>query len=118
MPLANIKTITKRELGGLFFLRRSRMFSSSFSRCCAAFSLYGMLSSTGLLSLPFFDWHPGSTCSRFRAAYGELRAEERRVGTIELLLTMPITAWQAIVGNFGLVAVPRAGAGADFPRRS
>ncbi len=27
-------------------------------------------------------------------------AEERRVGTIELLLTMPITAWQAIVGKF------------------
>ena len=27
-------------------------------------------------------------------------AEERRVGTLELLLTMPITAWQAIVGKF------------------
>jgi len=29
-----------------------------------------------------------------------LWAEERRVGTIELLLTMPITAWEAIVGKF------------------
>jgi ABC-2 type transport system permease protein len=29
-----------------------------------------------------------------------LWAEERRVGTIELLLTMPITTWQAIVGKF------------------
>jgi ABC-2 type transport system permease protein len=29
-----------------------------------------------------------------------LWAEERRVGTLELLLTMPITAWQAIVGKF------------------
>ncbi|HRT09702.1 MAG TPA: ABC transporter permease, partial [Candidatus Paceibacterota bacterium] len=29
-----------------------------------------------------------------------LWAEERRVGTIELLLTMPITAWQAILGKF------------------
>jgi ABC-2 type transport system permease protein len=27
-------------------------------------------------------------------------SEERRLGTIELLLTMPITAWQAIVGKF------------------
>jgi ABC-2 type transport system permease protein len=27
-------------------------------------------------------------------------AEERRAGTIELLLTMPITTWQAIVGKF------------------
>ena len=29
-----------------------------------------------------------------------LWAEERRQGTLELLLTMPITAWQAIVGKF------------------
>jgi ABC-2 type transport system permease protein len=29
-----------------------------------------------------------------------LWAEERRVGTLELLLTMPITPWQAIVGKF------------------
>src|SRR5213078_1373599 len=29
-----------------------------------------------------------------------LWSEERRVGTIELLLTKPITAWQAIVGKF------------------
>jgi len=28
-----------------------------------------------------------------------LWAEERRVGTIELLLTKPITPWQAILGN-------------------
>jgi len=29
-----------------------------------------------------------------------LWAEERRVGTLELLLTMPITPWQAILGKF------------------
>jgi len=29
-----------------------------------------------------------------------LWSEERRLGTIELLLTMPVTAWQAIVGKF------------------
>jgi ABC-2 type transport system permease protein len=27
-------------------------------------------------------------------------SEERRLGTIELLLTMPVTPWQAIVGKF------------------
>ena len=30
----------------------------------------------------------------------KLWAEERRLGTLELLLTMPITPWQAIVGKF------------------
>ena len=35
------------------------------------------------------------------AAVGmRLWAEERRVGTLELLMTMPITPWQAIVGKF------------------
>ena len=29
-----------------------------------------------------------------------LWAEERRAGTIELLLTLPVTAWQAIIGKF------------------
>jgi ABC-2 type transport system permease protein len=29
-----------------------------------------------------------------------LWSEERRLGTMELLLTMPITTWQAIVGKF------------------
>jgi ABC-2 type transport system permease protein len=34
------------------------------------------------------------------AAGMRLWSEERRVGTLELLLTMPIAAWQAIVGKF------------------
>jgi len=35
------------------------------------------------------------------AAVGmRLWSEERRLGTMELLLTMPVTAWQAIVGKF------------------
>ena len=29
-----------------------------------------------------------------------LWSEERRLGTLELLLTMPITTWQAIIGKF------------------
>jgi len=29
-----------------------------------------------------------------------LWSEERRLGTMELLLTMPVTTWQAIVGKF------------------
>src|SRR5262249_26855934 len=49
---------------------------------------------------PFFDWHPWFYLFLVPAVGMRLWAEERRVGTIELLLTMPITAWQAIVGKF------------------
>jgi len=49
---------------------------------------------------PFFFWLPIVFLLLVPAATMGLWAEERRTGTIELLLTMPITAWQAIVGKF------------------
>jgi ABC-2 type transport system permease protein len=52
------------------------------------------------LAHSFFDWHPWFYLFLVPAVGMRLWAEERRVGTIELLLTMPITAWQAIVGKF------------------
>jgi ABC-2 type transport system permease protein len=48
----------------------------------------------------FFGWHPWLYLVLVPAVGMRLWAEERRAGTIELLLTMPITAWQAIVGKF------------------
>ncbi|MDA0990944.1 MAG: ABC transporter permease subunit [Verrucomicrobia bacterium] len=49
---------------------------------------------------PFFMWHPWVYLLLVPAATMGLWAEERRAGTIELLLTMPITLGQAIVGKF------------------
>lgn len=48
----------------------------------------------------FFAWHPWVYLVLVPAVGMRLWAEERRAGTLELLLTMPITAWQAIVGKF------------------
>jgi ABC-2 type transport system permease protein len=52
------------------------------------------------LAQSFFDWHPWVYLFLVPAVGMRLWAEERRVGTLELLLTMPVTAWQAIVGKF------------------
>ena len=49
---------------------------------------------------PFFLWHPWVYLLLVPAATMGLWAEERRTGTIELLLTLPITLTQAIVGKF------------------
>src|SRR5439155_5050406 len=49
---------------------------------------------------PFFDWHPWFYLFLVPCVGMRLWAEERRVGTLELLLTKPITTWQAIVGKF------------------
>src|SRR5213075_1427930 len=48
----------------------------------------------------FFIWLPWLFLFLVPAVGMRLWSEERRLGTIELLLTMPITAWQAIVGKF------------------
>jgi ABC-2 type transport system permease protein len=49
---------------------------------------------------PFFIWHPWVYLLLVPAATMGLWAEERRNGTIELLLTMPITLTEALLGKF------------------
>lgn len=49
---------------------------------------------------PFFFWLPWVYLLLVPAATMSLWAEERRTGTIELLLTMPLTMTQAIMGKF------------------
>src|SRR4029077_4604680 len=48
----------------------------------------------------FFGWHPWLYLVLVPAVGMRLWAEERRAGTLELLLTMPITPWQAILAKF------------------
>lgn len=49
---------------------------------------------------PFFFWLPIVFLLLVPAATMGLWAEERRAGTIELILTMPVTMTEAIVGKF------------------
>jgi ABC-2 type transport system permease protein len=100
---ANIRTITKRELGAYFTSPLAYVFAVIFLLLCAVFTfLFGGFFELEQASLgrPFFLWHPWFYLFLVPAVGMRLWAEERRVGTIELLLTMPITAWQAIVGKF------------------
>ena len=48
----------------------------------------------------FFGWHPWLYLFLVPAVGMRMWAEERRSGTIELLLTLPVTTWQAIAGKF------------------
>jgi ABC-2 type transport system permease protein len=102
--MSNIKTITKRELGAYFASPLAYIFIVIFLLLCGffAFAVQPTLLDRGQASLAanFFFWHPWFYLFLVPAVGMRLWAEERRVGTIELLLTMPITAWQAIVGKF------------------
>src|SRR6516225_8489903 len=83
--------------------RHSRTSSSSSFCCCAAFSpLWSAASSNATRPHWTIRFLTGTLGFTFLVPAVGMRlwAEERRVGTIELLLTMPITTWQAIVGKF------------------
>jgi ABC-2 type transport system permease protein len=100
---SNIRTITKRELGAYFSAPLAYVFIVIFLLLCGFFTfMVGGFFERGEASLvrPFFDWHPWFYLFLVPAVGMRLWAEERRVGTIELLLTMPITSWQAILGKF------------------
>lgn len=97
-----IWTIAKRELGGYFtspvayvFLVIFLLLAGFFTFTAGAFFERG---EAGLSA--FFAWHPWLYLILVPAVGMRLWSEERRAGTIELLLTMPVTTAQAIIGKF------------------
>jgi ABC-2 type transport system permease protein len=99
----NIRTISKRELAAYFSAPLAYVFIVIFLLLCGFFTFFvGGFFEFRQASLvrPFFTWLPWFYLFLVPAVGMRLWAEERRVGTIELLLTMPITTWQAIVGKF------------------
>jgi ABC-2 type transport system permease protein len=49
---------------------------------------------------PFFAWHPWLYLFLIPAISMRLWAEEKKLGTIELLMTLPVTMGQAVVSKF------------------
>jgi ABC-2 type transport system permease protein len=100
--IANIKTIAKRELTSYFASPVAYVFIVIFLLLCGFFTfMIGGFFERGEASLiSFFPWHPWLYLFLVPAVGMRLWSEERRLGTMELLLTMPITPWQAIVGKF------------------
>ncbi len=100
--MKSIITIAKRELTGYFASPVAFVFIVIFLILSGFFSfMVGRLFERGQASLEsFFAWHPWLYLFLVPAVGMRMWSEERRLGTIELLLTMPVTPWQAIVGKF------------------
>ena len=98
----NILTIAKREVRGYFSSPVAFVFVVIFLLLAGFFSfMVGGLFERGEATLQaFFAWHPWLYLFLVPAVGMRMWSEERRLGTIELLLTMPITPAQAIVGKF------------------
>ena len=100
--MRNILTIAKRELRGYFSSPVAFVFIVIFLLLSGFFTfMVGGFFERGEANLQaFFAWHPWLYLFLVPAVGMRMWSEERRLGTIELLLTMPITPWQAIVGKF------------------
>jgi ABC-2 type transport system permease protein len=95
-------TIVKRELAGYFVSPVAYVFLVIFLLLTGFFTFtVGSFFERGEASLvSFFTWHPWLYLFLVPAVGMRLWSEERRLGTMELLLTLPIATWQAIVGKF------------------
>ena len=97
-----IRTIVKRELASYFSSPVAYVFLVIFLLLTGFFTFTaGNFFERGEASLAaFFGWHPWLYLVLVPAVGMRVWAEERRSGTMELLLTMPVAPWQAIVAKF------------------
>ena len=100
--MANVITLFKREFASYFATPLALVFIIIFLVLTGAFTfILGGFFERGQADLaPFFNYHPWLYLFLLPALSMRLWAEERKSGTIELLVTLPVTVWQAVVGKF------------------
>lgn len=94
--------VARRELAGYFATPVAYVFIVIFLMMAGAltFTLGGFFARGQADLSPFFTFVPWLFLFLVPALTMRLWAEERRLGTIELLLTLPLPQWQAVVGKF------------------
>ncbi len=100
--MTNIWVVFKRELASYFMTPIAYVFIVIFLFLSGVFAFYlGNFFARGQADLePFFTFHPWLYLFLIPSLAMRLWAEERRGGTMELLLTLPITIPQAVLGKF------------------
>lgn len=100
--LRNTKALIKKELEGYFGSPVAYVFMVIFLLLCGFFTFsVGRFYELGQADLrAFFEWHPWIFLFLVPAVAMRLWSDERRTGTIELVLTLPITLTEIILGKF------------------
>ncbi len=100
--MSNINAIFKRELYGYFSTPVAYVFIVIFLFLTGIFTFYiGSFYERGQADLePFFRFHPWLYLFLIPAIAMRLWSEERKSGTIELLMTLPISITDAVIGKF------------------
>lgn len=97
-----LSTIFRRELSSYFATPLALVFIVIFLVLNGVFTFYlGNFFERGQADLSaFFNFHPWLYLFLVPAVAMRTWAEERRSGTIELLMTLPVTLWQAVLAKF------------------
>ena len=100
--MRNIGIVFRRELTAYFTTPLAYVFILIFLVLAAwsTFYLGGFFERDQADLEPFFIFHPWLYLFLIPAISMRLWSEERRSGSIELLMTQPITLWQAVIGKF------------------
>ena len=100
--MRGVCAVFKREFAAYFATPLAYVFIVIFLFAMGAFTFYiGRFYETGIASLSvFFGYHVWLYLFLVPAIGMRLWAEERKSGTIELLLTLPIPIWAAVLGKF------------------
>jgi ABC-2 type transport system permease protein len=95
-------TILRRELGAYFASPLAYVFIVIFLVLAGGLTFYlGAWLDRGQADLQvFFSWHPWLYLFLVPAVGMRLWAEERKTGTIEFLMTQPVTTLEAVLGKF------------------
>jgi len=97
-----INSIFRRELTSYFSTPLAYVFIVIFLALNGIFTFYigGWFEREQADLKPFFDYHPLLYLFLIPALSMRLWAEERKTGTIELLMTLPISTWQAVIAKY------------------
>ncbi len=98
----NVMAVMRRELKSYFLTPVAYVFIVIFLILSNTFTFYlGNFYERGQADLaPFFNFHPWLYLFLVPALSMRLWAEERKSGSIELLMTLPIELWQAVLGKY------------------
>ncbi len=97
-----VKALFRRELQSYFATPVAYVFIVIFLVLMGTFTFYiGGFYERGQADLrAFFNFHPWLYLFLVPAIAMRLWAEERKTGSIEMLMTLPITPWQAVLGKY------------------
>ncbi|MEE9316847.1 MAG: ABC transporter permease subunit [Rhodospirillales bacterium] len=100
--MRNIRIIAKREIMSYFATPLAYIFIVIFLALTGAFAFYiGRFFTNEQASLvAFFNYHPWLYLILIPAIAMRLWAEERKTGTIEILMTLPVSTTEAVLGKF------------------